>query len=163
MIKLQDILKQIIEGKQVGTLYHNTNLGQALEIIKSNRLNITSNDLNTLTNFRTFRDDNVIISPFGPIIKDRTKIKPFISFTRDKDYVRFNNNVRFVLDGDKLSQNYKIIPYSQFGGRENDEREERIQTDISNLSKYIIKIILSKSTPEIESALKEKNIPYEIK
>ena len=41
--------------------------------------------------------------------------------------------------------------------------EERTCKDITNLNKYLIKVILYKSTPEIESLLKEKNIPYEIK
>jgi hypothetical protein len=34
---------------------------------------------------------------------------------------------------------------------------------IKILDKYIIKIILPKPNPELESLLKEKNIPYEIK
>ena len=42
--------------------------------------------------------------------------------------------------------------------------EERIYNkNIINLDKYIIKVILYKSTSNIESLLKEKNIPYEIK
>ena len=41
--------------------------------------------------------------------------------------------------------------------------EERVCKDITNLNKYIIKIILYKSTPEIERLLQEKNIPYETK
>jgi hypothetical protein len=41
--------------------------------------------------------------------------------------------------------------------------EEVIDKNITNLDKYIIKIILPNSNPEIESLLKEKNIPYEIK
>ena len=41
--------------------------------------------------------------------------------------------------------------------------EERIYNkDITNLDKYIIKVILYESNPKIESLLKEKNIPYEL-
>ena len=38
MIKLIDILKEITEGKQVGTLYHFTTFTNAVEILKSNYL-----------------------------------------------------------------------------------------------------------------------------
>jgi hypothetical protein len=151
------------EGKQTGVLYHNTNIENAKSILKTNNLRISNKDLNSLIDYRTFRDDNVIISPFGPFLKDKTKIKPYISFTRNKMYKRTNDNVQFILDGNKLSQNYKINPYSQFGGREADEMEERVYRDITNLDKYIIKIILPFNELELESLLKEKNIIYQIK
>jgi len=151
------------EGKQIGVLYHNTNIENAKSILKTNTLRIHNNDLNSLIDYRTLRDNNVIFSPFGPFLNDRKKIKPYISFTRNKMYKRTDDNVQFILDGDKLSQNYKIYPYSQFGGREYDEMEERVYRNIINLDKYIIKIILPSNELELESFLKEKNIIYQIK
>jgi hypothetical protein len=82
-----------------------------------------------------------------------------------------------VVDGDKLSNNYKIRPYQDinpflsdiddeslsFEGGKNEEYEERVDKNITNLNKYIIKIILLIPNTEIESLLKEKNIPYEVK
>jgi hypothetical protein len=90
------------------------------------------------------------------------------SLTRSQDsFVKdFMGNVPIiVLDQDKLRNNYKIRPYQSYDdeGRSEDEMEEVIDKNITNLDKYIIKIILPNSNPEIESLLKEKNIPYEIK
>jgi hypothetical protein len=41
--------------------------------------------------------------------------------------------------------------------------EERVFGDVTNLNKYIIKVILTKPNPVIEDFLKEKNISYDIK
>jgi hypothetical protein len=115
MIKLIDLLKEITEGKQVGDLYHYTTFESGLKILQSNQLKSGEAD-------------------------DSTKTKPIfaISFTRDK---RFHNNhnvgfdvssfgqrpqLRFTVDGNKLSNKYKIQPYAQIGGsgRFEKEREE---------------------------------------
>ena len=62
------------------------------------------------------------------------------------------------LDKDKLRNIYKIRPYRSYddAGEYEDEMEEVIDRNITNLDKYIIKVILPNSTPEIESLLKEK-------
>jgi hypothetical protein len=174
MIKLTHILKEIIEAKQVGTLYHWTTLKNLMGIIKTNRLNTGH-------------------SGHGEF--------DYISTTRSKDKTQFgiaeNSDVVLVLDGDKISNRYKIIPYhdleteeydditykDEFGNQigipdDNwkgegtpkikkygafDEMEELIVGNLYPLDKYLIKIILYKTNPKIESLLKEKNIPYEIK
>jgi len=135
VIKLSDILKEITEGKQVGTLYHYTQNWLLKKIIETNTL----------------------LAP--------------VSFTRSKDketvfWVGAESSL--VIDGDKLSTRYKIRPYQSYDeeGRFFDEMEERVDKNIINLDQYLIKVILYKtlntSYPEIESLLKEKNIPYEI-
>jgi hypothetical protein len=154
----------ITEGKQVGILYHSTSIQNIFNIIEENKLNTYSNDLNNLIDFRTQRDDNFMFHPLaGPIIKDREKYPPYISFTRNKNYKRSPKDTTLVIDGNKLSERYKIIPYSHFGGREKDEMEERVYRDIINLNKYIIKVILPFENEELESLLDEKDIRYEIK
>jgi hypothetical protein len=100
------------------------------------------------------------------IIKSNKLISP-VSFTRSKDKETvfwINAEAVLVIDGDKLSTRYKIKPYQSYDeeGRYFDEMEERVNKDINNLNKYLIKIILFKTNPEIEFLLKEKNIPYEI-
>ena len=100
------------------------------------------------------------------IIKSNTLQAP-VSFTRSKDKKTVSwlgAECSLVIDGDKLSNNYKISPYRDSDGGENpfDEMEERVNKDITNLNKYIIKVILYESNSEIESLLKEKNIPYEL-
>lgn len=125
MIKLSTLLK---ESKQVGILYHYTTLDSALDIIKSTKLIASEAADSTYTN-----------SIFA------------ISFTRDKRFHTIHNvefakssfgskpQVRFTVNGDRLSNKYKITPYSQGGyfdkGEEGFEAEERV---ISNKSFSII-------------------------
>jgi hypothetical protein len=145
MIKLLDL----IEAKQVGILYHFTLLKNLSFIIKNNTL-IASNTTGS--------------------INKKLKIQ-CVSLTRTLNKNQFNiankSECVLILDGNKLSNNYKINPFHDsnqyyFSDEEYDEMEERICKDITNLNKYIIKIILYKTNLEIESLLKEKNIPYQI-
>jgi hypothetical protein len=134
------------EAKQVGTLYHYTMLDRLKNIIISNTLEAsTPEDTGS-----THKDYS------GPAISfTRTKYKPQSIVTNESD-------AALVIDGNKLSNNYKSIPF-QDSEIPDDEMEERIYNkNITNLNKYIIKVILYESDPEIESLLKEKNIPYEL-
>ena len=136
MIKLKDILK---EAKQVGIIYHYTTFEAGLKILQSNQL----------------KSDHTAES---------TNAKPVfgISFTRDK---RFNNanravdftnssfgrtpQLRFTIDGNKLSNKFKVQPYSQGGrfdkGKKDFESEERVTSDklfTIPLSNYLMSIDL---------------------
>jgi len=135
MIRLKNLIN---EAKQVGIIYHYTTFEAGLKILHSNQLKSGES-------------------------ADSTIAKPIfaISFTRDK---RFHNNhtvgfgessfgnipqVRFTIDGNKLSNKFKIRPYSQQGAfsknRKGFEAEERV---ISNkpftipISKYLISVDL---------------------
>ena len=167
MIKLINILKEIAEGKQVGTLYHYTDIKSLYNIIKQNTL--------------------------IPSIRDNT-----VSLTRSKnqDFTHAHANSIIVLDGDKLSNNYKITPHHDMVWNNDvqddrdtpidrfqrdffeDEKEERIKGPITNLNKYLLKVIIIRtqsikdnellqdinySIDLLINLLKEKNIPYEIK
>jgi len=133
MIRLLDLLK---EAKQVGTIYHYTTFEAGLKILQSNQLKAHD-------------------------AADSTNAKPVysISFTRDK---RFHDNhnigftdsslgqnpqVRFTVDGNKLSNNYKVQPYSQGAdfskGRKGFEAEERVISDKPfkiPLSNYLLSV-----------------------
>jgi hypothetical protein len=125
VIKFIDILN---EAKQVGDLYHFTYLGRLPVILKSNILKA----------LRTYGD------------KDNTR---YISFTRNKNL--FLNPSRIagdfesalVIDGDKLSNNYKIESFSDPKSKKN-EYEERVvinnpkELGISNIKNYVKKIII---------------------
>ena len=136
MIKLKDILK---EAKQVGIIYHYTTFESGLKVLELNQL----------------KSDHTAES---------TNAKPVfgISFTRDK---RFNNanravdftnssfgrtpQLRFTIDGNKLSNKFKVQPYSQGGrfdkGKKDFESEERVTSDklfTIPLSNYLISIDL---------------------
>ena len=100
-------------------------------------------------------------------ILNKNTLRGPISLTRSRDsFVKvWKGNVPIlVLDKDKLRNNYKIRLYQDYDdeGRTADEMEEIIDRDVTNLNKYIIKVILPKPNKEYEDALKEKGIPYEI-
>lgn len=85
--------KQLNEGKQVGLLYHYTSADGLKGILSSNRINASEEYY------------------LGVILY-------YISFTRNKNFhnkkqkFRVKTNYRITLDGDKLSNKYKITPFS---------------------------------------------------
>jgi len=178
MIKLINILREITEGKQVGTLYHYTDIEHHGTPILYNIIK-----QNVLTPSKESGDVSLTLS-------------------KNQDFSLAAEKSVIVLDGDKLSNNYKITPHHDIlwnydvqdiepEDRDEkippierfqrnffeDEKEERIKGPIKNLSKYIIKIIINvdnkdeyQNNPELLQninqlidLLKEKNIPYEIK
>jgi len=124
-------MKQIIplplyERKQVGTLYHYTSILSLLKILDSNILGDES--LGKHARVSLTRDKN---------FHKRTKIVP----TECKIYI----------DGEKLSDNYKITPYqwnaSHFSGGKatkngiiEDQMEEEVQGYVKGVIDYIQKI-----------------------
>lgn len=132
--KIRKLEKQICEAKQVGTLYHICTLDAYLKyILPTDTLQSSGKYMNYLYG----GTDNV-------------------SFTRDKYFVvqtktirESNILVRLVIDGDLLSERFKIRPYndfvySQFGEYypyddkpKLREMEEVVKGPIKNISKYI--------------------------
>ena len=123
------------EAKQVGTIYHVCTLKAYLEwIAPHDKLQASGKYYNWI-----YGGDD------------------YVSFTRDKYFVVGTKSVQaskvlvqLVIDGDKLSENYKVGPYNDFafgpeGERVNDdakyrEKEEAVKGPIKNLSKYIKEI-----------------------
>ena len=105
-------------------------------------------------------------------ILDDDRLRGPISLTRSLDSYAaewLGDQPYFILDKDKLRTKYKIRPFKDTSDNPDyeeisqyDEMEEVIDTDIINLSKYIIKVVLPYSNEEWEDALKEKGIPYKI-
>ena len=105
-------------------------------------------------------------------VLDDDMLRGPISLTRSLDSYAtewLGDQPYFVLDKDKLRTKYKIRPYKDTSDNPDyeeisqyDEMEEVIGTDVTNLSKYIIKVVLPEPNEEYEDALKEKGIPYEI-
>lgn len=116
------------EGKQVGTLYHYTTILSLLKIL----------------------DDN--------FLGDRSLGKyARVSLTRDKNFHKRTRIIPaeccIVIDGNKLSNNYKIKPYqwnaahfsgnpASQAGKIEDQMEEEVQSSINHIGKYILEIIL---------------------
>lgn len=146
-MKIRDLLEccsRMNESKS-SPLYHATGIYRACDILKSNTL-LANTD-------QYFGDDKVM----------------GVSLSRDLNFVKGPSlpnpraKVIFVLDQEKLSHNYKIKPINYFtthhdinlpkdeiesGIRKGlmAEAEEFVIGDIKNLDKYIIKIIIPKTT-----------------
>lgn len=129
------------EAKQVGILYHFTTDISLLGILSRNIL-----DIGTL---------------------------PYVSFTRNKNFLRayrhklamglYDISSCLVIDGDKLSNNYKIEPYNYYGHYDKnnrdefsietrDEQEEIVKKPIDNILRYIVKIIIFKNKFDAKDA-----------
>lgn len=163
MIKLAKILQ---EAKQVGIIYHFTPTFSAKDILEQDKL----------------------VSKRRERYSKKELSFPTISFTRDKNFwnqTRFgiNPHIKFIVDGNKLSEKYKIRPFNWFThgpkgraefekqGVHMDEMEEVVMAEeIKNLSKYLIGVEYRKNIPnefaayqldikEIEELCKQKNIP----
>lgn len=75
-----------------------------------------------------------------------------ISLTRNYSLGMKFGNVRIAIDGDKLSNNYKIEPYldpeynafdksyDYYDDDRREEREEKVERDITNLKRYVIQV-----------------------
>lgn len=122
------------ERKQVGILYHYTSIYSAFEITYQNKL--------------------------------ISNVKYGVSLTRNKDFHRGKNryingmDVSFVLDGDLLSDKYKIYSFQDLDAKKDvelekliweKEQEERINKDILNLNKYIIGVRFHMTSDDSES------------
>lgn len=153
------------EAKQVGTLYHICALQDYIKYIAPKDQLKASGDY---TNFLYGGSD-------------------YVSFTRNKNYNTLHGKaddtsvfVRLVVDGDKLSEHYKIGPYNDaywdrssededghaFGGLtgyddsiELREQEEVVKGPIKNISKYIKEIQLDVATLDEDTVKTIKSLP----
>lgn len=121
---MKSFKQHIIEAKQVGILYHYTSLYGLLRILQDNKIH-------------------------------RGKFS-YVSLTRDKFFHKHGRfgislDVRLILDGDKLSNNYKIKPFNYWQivkDKEPKESEERLNKNLENLNEYLIGIEFQKQTLE---------------
>lgn len=125
------------EAKQVGTLYH----------------------VCTLKDYLTYIEPRDILSASGNYHNWLYGDIDYVSFTRDKYFTVATSNVsrsnvliQLVVDGDKLSETYKVGPYNDIaydydGNHDFDsdyfkyrEMEEAVKGPIKNISRYIKEI-----------------------
>lgn len=123
-------MRDLLEGKQVGVLYHFTGLSFALSIVDDNKL------------YAGHQHSSKFMS---------------LSFTRNKKFIDINNqgssiggnDIAFIVNGNKLTDKYQIKPIhdrSNFG----DEFEEIVygkllekDRGITNFNQYSNQILLS--------------------
>ena len=126
----------IKEGKQVGDLYHVCTLNAFVDHI------IEDKDYNNGEG----SEDNLHSS--GKYTNDLLNTKDIVSFTRDSSFVVPTDTTKnapllfqIVVDGNKLSEHYKIYPYQDLKWTKNDpkrsEKEEVVIGPITNFKSYI--------------------------
>ena len=114
---------KIFEGKQVGILYHFTSIYALYKILSQHQPHL-STPLNYISCTRNFN-------------------------MKSKELRLEKQCCRITLDGDKLSQKYKIKPHFDQRYPEPEEREERIINDHNSipLEKYVIRIDILENPP----------------
>lgn len=125
------------EGKSVGKLYHFTDLDGLSSILSSNRMRGLDNDGDSKRSVSVSR---------GHQLEGLTTLE------------MYGYDVRITLNGDKISQGHKIVPFlgqpeqakwndpdHEFSYAYRIEREERIYGDIERIDRYILKIDVLKS------------------
>lgn len=136
------------EGKSVGVLYHFTQFD----------------------NFSQIVNDEFIL---------KSQTDEYVSFTRNYNlpndqifYFRDEDIVRIAVDGDILSNKYKIIPHAKFKTKLEDDREERIKGPVDiknsiiqiqiepNVANLIQKTIGYKEYEAVVSKIKQDNIRF---
>lgn len=91
----------LLDARQVGNLYHSTTIGNCLSIIKDNEL---------IANPKIISEQQQVL--------DLNSIG--ISTSRNKLFM-YKGDIEIILDGDKLSNRYNIIPYNYFYDHDNSE------------------------------------------
>lgn len=131
------ISEQIIKetAKSVGNLYHYTTIDSLFKILNENAL-------------KTINLDS-------------------ISFTRNKNFhkqIRDLNKpleVRLLIDGDKISNKYKIIPHSDkdfVNSPDEREQEERVFKEIHNIKNYIKLIEINEGSLDYDENERNKEL-----
>lgn len=155
-LKIIKLLKGTLkESKQVGQLYHFTSVGNAMKILNSGTL-LKSKKPEAL--LKVTKNVNM-----PPEMQYRREYNPdavklnFISFTRDKYFHKGERDsvnavdIAFIVDGDKLSHRYKIIPINMWNLNDPhaEESEERVllgnKQGIDNFMSYVTGILINKA------------------
>jgi len=156
------------EGKQVGPLYHFTNYDSAIGII--------------MKDFKL----KVALTPKEVSIDELPDYAKYISFTRNKnlDSPTISREVRFTIDGNALSNRYRVEPYADvkagFGRTKpgKDEAEERVNVakreGFVDIAPFLISVDVAEPKNmrmddplvdafyELLQDLKEKDVPYRV-
>lgn len=124
------------EAKQVGVLYHFTSINYLESIVLSN-----------------------YVLKSGTSIKQNSKRIPVISFTRDfnlKNTFLISTECRIAVNGNKLSERYKIQPYADYIDDYKKEREEILIGKQADIKKAIIQIDIMYTEKEFEDFFPQK-------
>lgn len=139
------MIKVYYEGRDAD-LYHNTDLGSLESIIRTNRLGLYPEEVKSVTAKKlqmVYGDD---FNPsYGGSVIDYVNPNPEankVSLSRSKNHKFNQSGVTIVIDQRTLTYNYKITPKGNPGG-DFDEMEEIVNKPITNVGRYIKRIIIS--------------------
>ena len=146
------------EAKQVGTLYHVCTLDAFANKIIEDRALGTKNNLHSS----------------GKYWNDLYNTYDAISFTRDSSFVVATPSIlkasilfQLVVDGDKLSEHYKVTPYQDvkftFNNPYRSEKEEVVIGQIKNLKSYIKEVRFDIKDIELSDGTTTKQILHRLK
>jgi len=165
----QEMISPIIdEGKNIGVLYHFTSPINIWNILSQNELKGSKVEIEYADKPGSQDSDEIISfrKDLNSLKNKDIKYLYYVSTTRNRLLYKKNttingDTIRIALDGNKLSNKYKIVPFYYFSQEMSstdvapkdiqDESEERIllytKSSIPNLNEYIIdiNIILDKA------------------
>jgi len=149
---------QLFESKQVGILYHFTNLVSLYYIIREKRLS-------SLRSVESFEN---LMNSYN--LHDKSNWV-YISFTRNKNFYKTTTDLdhpatcRITIDGNKLSNHYKIYPINYFDCVNEEAEECVVVQDELNISNYILKIeipTLKNFRIEVKNGIDEDEYKYKL-
>lgn len=121
--------EELLEARQGLILYYYCKLSELITILENNELSIEQNNLYGFEDYY----DSLILSRSEPSLLEYIKdVKGYLSPLC----------AVLVLDGEKLSWNYKITPVSSYDNNR-QASVEKIDKDIVPLNRYIIKVELA--------------------
>lgn len=141
---IKSFLKTYHEEKQVGTIYHFTKLSSAMEIAKSKKILSSNKSGNNNT---------------GDPLRQ-------ISFTRNKNMWKErlwkDYAIRIVLNGDAISNKYKIEPYIDKNNvkRNEGEYEEIIKKDEVDISRSLVRFDIASTIDDSSPSFHESGINF---
>ena len=155
---IKPIEEFLLEGKQVGVVYHYTSIFNLVKILDTNSLkgSILPPQHFQFSEYDLEQGDYEIekLDNYYSELKNKILSNRCISLTRDKLFHLQSRtpylDCRLVLDGDMLSNNYEIVPYqyvAHYGKNMEgigDEQEELLIIKrgncVTNIRKYIISV-----------------------
>lgn len=131
-MNLLDYINQLKEAKQVGRIFHFTKLKSLESILKSGALSSNNGYISFTRN---------------PFLSDRKM------YQNDFTFINGEYNVRIELNGNKMSNKYKIEPYLDCFNdicRHQGENEERINKDTVEIFDFIEEIQILRNKQIVE-------------
>ena len=152
LIRRDEYKEYKTEVKQVGTLYHVCTLNALVNYI------IPENQLSASGKYK-----NALLNTYDAISFTRDSLFVVPTWTVDDADILF----QFVVDGERLSEHYKVTPYQALDWTKNistrSEKEEVVIGPIKNFKSYIKEVHFDIKSPSRTTLLKQKDSLEKVK